>query len=213
MKMVTQGESMLRMHFVVKHCRTSCKLIVWVTPNTFKFISILIFVFFCSFATLVVTVGAPPNNPPVARDDFYSTERNTPVTSSLTVNDYDPDGGDFILVAPTPVAGPSNGSVTISPDGAFTYTVSTTVGFPGSQWAQLCPQLQPWLWLLLTCKILCFFLNPTAWWWIWRHRQLHIPVRQNAFPFAWSVMPPLEHSSPYISTPLPVLPFFPPQPG
>jgi len=86
-------------------------------------------------ASVTVTVVPPPNSPatfpPVARNDFVFTAADTSVTANMLSN----DSGNNISVQPIPVAGPSNGSVTINPDGTFTYTVSTPAGFLGSHWA------------------------------------------------------------------------------
>ena len=61
---------------------------------------------------------------PVAHPDAATTVAGTPVTFSLTANDR---GG---VGAPTLVApGPTNGTVTIAPDGQATYTPNA--GFTG----------------------------------------------------------------------------------
>lgn len=84
--------------------------------------------------TTVVTINVlpdsnPNNQPPVAANDGAVTLLNTPVSGDLLVNDFDPDG-DNITVSTTPVSGPSNGTVTINPDGTFDYT--PTNGFTGA---------------------------------------------------------------------------------
>lgn len=65
-----------------------------------------------------ITAG---NEPPIANDDVAQTLQGVPVTSNILVNDDDPDG-DPITLNTTPLTGPSNGVVTIQPDGTFTYT-------------------------------------------------------------------------------------------
>ncbi|EBA11990.1 DUF7507 domain-containing protein [Roseobacter sp. CCS2] len=70
-----------------------------------------------------------PNLAPVAFDDDFVTPLNTDVTGNVLVEngngvDNDPDGG-ALTVNPTPLAGPSNGTVTLSATGAFTYTPNT----------------------------------------------------------------------------------------
>jgi len=74
----------------------------------------------CAQATCYITVY-PDNNPPVATDDINSTLVGVPVSGNVTTNDWDPDG-DNLTVTTTPVSGPSNGSVTISSTGFYTYT-------------------------------------------------------------------------------------------
>jgi large repetitive protein len=50
-------------------------------------------------AALVVTVQAPPNRPPVARDDSVTTQFETGAFFDVLANDTDPDGGTISLVA------------------------------------------------------------------------------------------------------------------
>jgi large repetitive protein len=49
-------------------------------------------------AALVVTVQAPPNRPPVARDDSVTTQFETGAFFDVLANDTDPDGGTISLV-------------------------------------------------------------------------------------------------------------------
>lgn len=65
-----------------------------------------------------ITLG---NEPPIANDDVAQTLQGVPVTSNVLGNDDDPDG-DPITLTTTPVTDPSNGSVSILPDGTYTYT-------------------------------------------------------------------------------------------
>jgi adhesin/invasin len=76
-----------------------------------------------------ITVTPPPNQPPTASPDQYTT----PVGATLTVpapgvlaNDSDPDGG---TLAATAVDQPANGTLTLSSDGSFTYIPNA--GFSG----------------------------------------------------------------------------------
>ena len=77
--------------------------------------------------TAVVTINVTPdanglsNDPPYAGDDTGIGQKNTLVTGDLLANDSDPNG-DPLTINPTPVTGPSHGAVTISADGAYTYT-------------------------------------------------------------------------------------------
>ena len=67
----------------------------------------------------VIPVGTPDNAAPVANDDTAITESDTPVDGNVLVNDFDPDGDTITVTSNTQ---PTNGSVTVNPDGTFTYT-------------------------------------------------------------------------------------------
>lgn len=66
---------------------------------------------------------------PIATDDFVSTFLNTDVSGNLLSNDGSPNGSVFSIDT-TPVAGPSQGSVTITSDGSFVYQPNS--GFIGT---------------------------------------------------------------------------------
>jgi hypothetical protein len=66
--------------------------------------------------------GGPVNNAPVAQDDSASTTQGLAVQIAVLDNDSDPDGDPLTVGAATQ---PSNGSVTINPDGTITYTPDT----------------------------------------------------------------------------------------
>lgn len=87
----------------------------------------------CATATVTITVvpeGNPSvNNNVVANDDTGITEQDKPVSGNILSNDFDPDGDNLILNT-TPVTPPSHGSVTILPDGTYTYTPDP--GFNGT---------------------------------------------------------------------------------
>jgi subtilisin family serine protease len=79
--------------------------------------------------TVIITVN-PVNDAPVAVDDAYST----PVETTMSVaapgvlgNDSDVDGPSLSVASHT---GASSGSVTVNPDGSFTYTPNA--GFSGT---------------------------------------------------------------------------------
>jgi hypothetical protein len=81
-------------------------------------------------ATVTITVNPTPDVPVAGADAFATDEDTALVVAAPGVidNDYD-DDGDVLTVAPTPVVGPSNGTLTLAIDGAFTYTPNT--GFVG----------------------------------------------------------------------------------
>lgn len=69
------------------------------------------------------------NNGIVANPDYALTEVGTPVIGNITSNDNDPDGDDFV-VNTTPEVDPTNGTVTIYPNGSYVYTPNP--GFIGT---------------------------------------------------------------------------------
>jgi hypothetical protein len=75
----------------------------------------------------VQVVGTVANRAPVAVNDSYTTEVGTTLTvpaDGVLDNDSDSDGD---TLTPTLVAGPSQGTLTLSPDGSFTYTPNAGV--------------------------------------------------------------------------------------
>ncbi|MEJ2303387.1 MAG: Ig-like domain-containing protein [Anaerolineales bacterium] len=75
----------------------------------------------CDTAAVTITVVAV-NDPPIAVDDSYTTDENTPLSIAAPgVLDGDSDvDGDPIFVAS--YTQPANGGLAMSPDGSFTYT-------------------------------------------------------------------------------------------
>jgi len=73
-------------------------------------------------ATVTITVN-PANDPPAANDDSYALAKgNTltvPAASGVLANDSDPNGDRLTARL---VTGPSAGTLTLDPDGSFTYT-------------------------------------------------------------------------------------------
>ena len=72
-------------------------------------------------ATVSITVN-PMNDAPVAVNDSYTTNEDTPLTipaPGILVNDSDPDGGTFTSIL---VVQPTLGFVNLNPNGSFTYT-------------------------------------------------------------------------------------------
>jgi VCBS repeat-containing protein len=67
------------------------------------------------------------NHAPVAVDDAYSVAQDTTLNgTSLLVNDSDPDGDGLTA---TQASNPAHGSVTVNPDGTFTY--APAAGYTG----------------------------------------------------------------------------------
>lgn len=77
-------------------------------------------------ARVTVTVSAPPNRPPVARDDTATTTKNKSVTIAVLANDSDPDGDPLTI---TSVTVPAHGSVSTS---ATSVTYTPNPGFLGT---------------------------------------------------------------------------------
>jgi PKD repeat protein/serine/threonine protein phosphatase PrpC len=81
-----------------------------------------------NIATVFMIVGF--NLPPDAADDLYTTPINTALNipaPGVLANDTDVDGDPLTAVNPSAVA---NGTVTLNPDGSFTYTPNA--GFSGT---------------------------------------------------------------------------------
>ncbi|MDH3920189.1 MAG: cadherin-like domain-containing protein, partial [Rhodospirillales bacterium] len=73
---------------------------------------------------------APVNLPPVAVDDAYTTNEETPLNVAapgVLTNDSDPESDPITAV---PDTGPSSGALTLNADGSFTYTPNA--GFNGT---------------------------------------------------------------------------------
>jgi hypothetical protein len=69
-----------------------------------------------------VFAGYYDNTNPVAVNDAFGAHKNTPVSGNVLLNDSDGDGDELSV---TVDAGPSNGQLTLNPDGSFTYTPNT----------------------------------------------------------------------------------------
>src|SRR6188768_3153134 len=75
----------------------------------------------CSTAEIVITI-TPVNDVPVAVDDVNTTMENTPVSGDASTNDTPSgDGGNMWTLVGTD-GGAGNGTVTMNPDGTYTYT-------------------------------------------------------------------------------------------
>ena len=72
-------------------------------------------------ATVTITIN-PVNDPPTAVDDSYIVDKDTALTvpaSGVLGNDTDADSTTLTAVL---VSGPSHGTLTLNPDGSFSYT-------------------------------------------------------------------------------------------
>ncbi len=80
---------------------------------------------------ITVEVESPTNAAPVAANDSYSTDQDTPLTvvvaDGVLDNDTDADNDSLTAVLDTDV---SNGTLTLNSDGSFSYTPDS--GFTGS---------------------------------------------------------------------------------
>ncbi len=86
----------------------------------------------CDTANVVIEVfdfTDPDNNAPVGTEDNFVTEEGSDIMGSLIGNDNDPDGDDLTITT-TPITDPTNGTVTINPDGTFTFAPDP--GFEGT---------------------------------------------------------------------------------
>ena len=73
-------------------------------------------------ATASITI-TPVNDSPVGADDAFTTNKNVALVATVRVqaNDTDVDG-DVLTVDPTPVVGPTNGTLSLDAAGTFVYT-------------------------------------------------------------------------------------------
>jgi hypothetical protein len=88
----------------------------------------------CDDATVQIEVKEDPtpdnNLPPVAIDDLDITTSNTPVSGNISANDNDSEPNRTTLIVNTiPISLPTNGTVTLSSNGDYTYTPDN--GFSG----------------------------------------------------------------------------------
>jgi hypothetical protein len=87
----------------------------------------------CRGAVVQITVIDTPtpntNLRPMAGDDLIITTAGIPKSGNVLANDKDSEGTTLVVNA-TPVSGPTNGTITLLPDGTYTYIA--TPGFVGT---------------------------------------------------------------------------------
>lgn len=72
--------------------------------------------------SVFVTLFDSPNIAPIANDDEFSVDEDTPLNgTTLLANDNDPDGGT-LTVSTTPSTNVVHGTLVLNTDGTFTYT-------------------------------------------------------------------------------------------
>jgi VCBS repeat-containing protein len=75
----------------------------------------------CDQAVVSITVNAV-NDPPMLDNEFITTNEDVPILGDLTdAGDSDPDG-TALTVNTMPLDGPDHGTISINPDGSYTYT-------------------------------------------------------------------------------------------
>ena len=86
----------------------------------------------CDTTVVAVNVLDPmvPNQPPMANNDVAVTTPGTPISISVLDNDVDPDGDPLSITAIVDQPLPTEGTVTINPDGTGV-TFTPTPGFTG----------------------------------------------------------------------------------
>ncbi len=79
----------------------------------------------CTNVIIPITV-LPKNDAPIATNDIAVTPKGTPITGNVLTNDTDPEGNPLVASGPIMGGTPTKGTVTILPDGTFTYTPNPT---------------------------------------------------------------------------------------
>jgi gliding motility-associated-like protein len=74
----------------------------------------------CDNDTIYIIV-LPVNDSPIIVNDEVSTQPGAAVSGNVNDNNSDPEG-DSLVVNTDPVGGPGNGTITLNPDGSYTYT-------------------------------------------------------------------------------------------
>ena len=106
----------------------------------------------CTTATVTVTVR-PFNHAPRAQKDTFTVEEDNPLAGNVLLNDTDINPEDTLTVEIPPVILPRHGSVTLQPDGSFTYVPGINFFGTDSLAYQVCdnggPALCDTAWLMV----------------------------------------------------------------
>lgn len=87
-------------------------------------------------------VFTPLNDDPIAANDTYSTDEDTPLNGNVLSNDSDPNGNSLVLQT-TPLTAPSKGTLTLNADGTFVYTPNLNIDGTDSFTYQVCDNGSP----------------------------------------------------------------------
>lgn len=82
----------------------------------------MVLVLLMLFTPFIIRPVSAPGSPPMANDDAYATDEDTPLSvtgGGVLDNDADIDADPLTAVL---VSGPANGMLTLNTDGSFTYT-------------------------------------------------------------------------------------------
>ena len=77
--------------------------------------------------TITITIHHQPDQPPVAVNDSFFVQLNTPLNANVLTNDSDPDGDPITAHLAT---NPAHGTLSLNPDGSFIY--SPAAGYLGT---------------------------------------------------------------------------------
>ncbi len=91
----------------------------WSTTGV-KTVTLTVSYFECTYSIIKNITVVSCNNSPVANNDSRTVQEDGLTNGNVTTNDSDPDG-DNITVNTTPISSPSNGSLSLSGNGAYTY--------------------------------------------------------------------------------------------
>jgi uncharacterized repeat protein (TIGR01451 family) len=92
-----------------------------------------------AWMVITVTQPTPTNSAPTPQNDNFTGNQ---ITGNVKTNDRDPDGNP-LTVNPIPVVAPQNGTLTLNPEGTFTY--KPNAGFVGTDLFQyeVCDNANP----------------------------------------------------------------------
>ncbi len=94
--------------------------LVWNTPGTYN-IQLVSSYFECTKIYNQQVTVLNCNDQPLAVDDSFIATEDIPLNDVISLNDSDPNG-DALTWSTNPINPPTNGALTINPDGTFSYT-------------------------------------------------------------------------------------------